>query len=210
MRFAGPVDGLVVHHSVTAITADPVADAQTVENVIYQRRFKSRFSMVAYSYLLHPDGTVFVGRGSAQRNGANRNQKGGPLNNSNTVSVCLIGDYRVDVVTDEQRRAFDGLVDELLHAGVLAKRNTVAHSTLAYTLCPAAGFEQLEITPVEDDDGDDEMVTCYDKLTGEAWVVADGKARPISDVDQWLATYEGPVRRANNMASVVADLYVIV
>ena len=54
------------------------------------------------------------------------------------------------------------------------------------------------------------MQTLVSNSTGEAWVVAGNRARPISDVDQWLRTFDGPVLRAHNMEYVVSDLYEIV
>ena len=204
--FTGPAKGVVVHHTVTTITDDPIDDARFVEQVTYDRNV---FAALPYSYLLHPDGTAFEGRGVSYQNGANRNDKGGQLSNSNTVSVALIGDYRTDLVTDRQRHAFDLLLGELYRSGdVVPNPVLTPHSALAYTECPAAALEQL-LTPALND-LEDAMQTLVSNSTGEAWVVAGNRARPISDVDQWLRTFDGPVLRAHNMEYVVSDLYEIV
>ncbi len=209
-RFRGPVAGVVVHHSVTRLTGDAIADARTVEHVIYKR---GGFSMIAYSYLLHPDGTVLEGRSSDYRNGANRNDKSGRYANSNTVSVCCIGDYRTDRITRAQQQAFARLMSDLRRDGIITvDADLLAHRDLAYTQCPAGAYDQLltAIPPVYDDDHDDEendMLTLIDSTTNEGWIAAGNIARKLSDPADWLATWEGPVRKHGNMRYVIGDLY---
>jgi hypothetical protein len=136
---------VVVHHSVTRLTGDAIADARTVENVIYKR---GGFSMIAYSYLSHPDGTILEGRSSDYRNGANRNDKGGRFANSNTISVCCIGDYRTDRITQPQQQSFAQLMSDLRRDGIITvDAELLAHRDLAYTQCPAGAYEQLLTEP---------------------------------------------------------------
>jgi peptidoglycan hydrolase-like protein with peptidoglycan-binding domain len=143
--------GVVVHHSVTKPTLDAVADARFVEQIIYNRRFKARFSMVAYNWLIHPDGTIFEGRGHIWRNAANVNKKGGPLGNSDTVSVCMIGDYRTDVITDAERTSFWWLVQHLQEIKTVQRDPAVVpHSELAYTACPSGAMDGLNQSPGPD------------------------------------------------------------
>lgn len=209
-RFRGPAQAVVVHHSVTRLTGDAIADARTVENVIYKR---GGFSMIAYSYLSHPDGTILEGRSADYRNGANRNDKGGPYANSNTVSVCCIGDYRTDKITQPQQQAFARLMSDLRRDGIITvDAELLAHRDLAYTQCPAGAYEQLltAIPPAYDDDHDDEdndMLTLIDTTTNEGWVVAGNVARKLYDPADWLAGWEGPVRKHVGMRYVIADLY---
>lgn len=211
--FKPPAAGVVVHHSVTAVTGDPVRDAQTVEQVIYDRRFSSGFAMVAYSFLLHPTGTLLEGRGANYRNGANKNDRGGSLSNSNTVSVCLIGDYRTDEVTVAQRATFRRLLSDLRRDGVVAVDGVIVpHSDLAYTECPSNGFAELTAgyRPVTDDDDEEtDMITLLDTTTGDAWVAAGNIARPLTDPVGWLAEWDGPVRAHPSMRHVIGDLYTI-
>lgn len=215
--FKPPAAAVVVHHSVTPVTDNAVRDAQTVEQVIYDRRYQSGFAMVAYNYLLHPNGTVLEGRGpwgggKGWRNGANKNERGGSLSNTNTVSVCLIGDYRTDTVTSAQRASFRQLLSDLRRDGIVAVDSVVVpHSNLAYTECPSAGFDQLitSYPPVTEDEEETDMVTLHDTTTGEAWVVAGNMARKLYDADGWLAQWEGPVRSHPNMRFVIGDLYTV-
>ncbi len=62
-------------------------------------------------------------------------------------------------------------------------------------------------TTDDDDEGITDMETLIDSTTGEAWVAANGKARPLSNVADWLATWTGPLRRSANMRFVIGDLY---
>ena len=213
LRRPSPSAALVVHHTVTGVTADPFADAQAVEAVIWSRRFSAGFTSVPYGWLLHPDGTLFTSRGTMYRNGANRATRAGvTLNNRNTMSVALIGNYLTRSVTIEQRRSFDMLRAELADHGHLSNpANVVGHNALAKTACPGNAVAQL-LEPVNPAGGmeGEEMETLVSTTSGEAWVTAGNRARPIHDVDQWLATFDGPVIRANNMEHVVDDLFDLV
>ena len=180
MRLKGEMSGIIVHHSVTKPTGDAAADARTVERIIYNRRFKSRFSMVAYSWLIHPDGSIFEGRGHLWRNGANTNKKGGSLSNSNTVSVCMIGDYRTDVITDVQRTSFWWLVQHLQGTRTVKTNPDIfPHSDLAWTACPSGAMDGLNQPLPEEED--DDMITCIDKLTNDAWVCSGTKMKHVID-----------------------------
>ena len=206
----GTASALVLHHTVTQPTIDPYFDARVVESVIWGRRFQAGFSSVPYSYLIHPDGTTFEARGVAWRNAANR--KGKPssaLNNHNTLSVALIGRYDRDgKVTTAQRRAFNTLSLDLAAAGHLGSpKSVVGHSALAYTACPGNALTQIIHAPNEELQG---METLVSNTNGEAWAVAGQRARKITNVSAWLASWDGPVLRANNMEHVVDDLYDVV
>lgn len=208
-----PASAIVIHHSVTKPTSSAIDDARKVEEIIYRRRIKSRFAMIAYNWMIHPDGTVFEGRGNTYRNGANNNTRGGSISNHNSVSVCFIGDYRTNLLTEAQRRSFWSLAEHLGETGAVSNTNSVVpHSAVARTACPAEAYSSLGNPIFGGDTGEEEeeMVTCIDKLSGDAWVVSSTKARKIQNVAQWMATWEGPVRRADNMQFVIKDLYEIV
>ena len=59
------------------------------------------------------------------------------------------------------------------------------------------------------DTGDD-MQTLVDSTTGEHWIAAAGKARPLSDPDAWMASWNGPTASSANMRHVVPSLYELV
>ena len=192
-RSSAPAAAAVVHHSVTRPTGSALAEVRAVEEVIYQRRIKSLFSMIAYCWLIHPDGTIYEGRGSTWRNGANRNTRqrvlswisNKILSNSNTVSVCLIGDYRTNDVTDAQRQAFWWLINDLERRGVLASATAVVgHGELSYTECPSRALDQLQAgetlitppteTPITHTKGGPNVELWIDtggRHNGEAWLI---------------------------------------
>lgn len=211
LRRPNPSAALVVHHTVTPTSANPIRDALRVEDVIWARRFSAKFTSVPYGWLLHPDGTLFTSRGTIYRNGANRaTRAGATLSNRNTMSVALIGNYEKQSVTIQQRRAFDTLRTELANLGFLTNRaNVVGHRALSFTACPGNALAQL-IEPDPIADSGEHMETLYSNTSGEAWVTAGNKARKIGDVNTWLRTFDGPVVRADNMEHVVADLYELV
>ena len=211
-RRQNPSAALVVHHTVTPVTSNAIADAQAVEDVIWSRRFSAGFTSVPYSWLLHPDGTMLASRGTVYRNGANKAARPGvTITNSNSMSVALIGNYETRSVTPQQRRSFDLLRAELADLGHLTNAaNVVGHNAVAFTACPGHAVVQLLHPKPDDTETEEQMETLVSKTTGEAWVTAGNRARPIRDVDQWLATFDGPVISAANMEHVVADLYELV
>lgn len=148
-RRSGQAAAVITHHSVTPVTDNPIGDAQTVENVIYARRFSAGFSSIPYGWLIHPDGTILEGRGINYRNAANRSTRSGvTLSNRNTVSVCLIGDYRHRDVTEAQRRAFQSLVTYLADLNVIGNASSISpHSALSRTVCDAGAYKQLSASP---------------------------------------------------------------
>lgn len=200
----GIAQAIVVHHAVITHSTDAFADARRVERIIYGRRLKSRFSMIAYSWLIHPDGTIFEARASTWRNGANNNTRRRILSrlpstkilsNGNTVSVCFIGDFRYDTVTTEARQAFWWLVNDLRRRGVTVETAAIVdHSELAFTECSAGAIHQLsEPAPApgpsipDTDDEDDTMpIQYYDPETKDQVVIwlDDEEPRPCYDVLQ--------------------------
>ena len=64
--------------------------------------------------------------------------------------------------------------------------------------------------PLPDEEEEDDMITLVDSTSGEGWTAANGKARPLSKVDEWLAGWDGPVRRSPNMRYVISSHYEIV
>ena len=59
------------------------------------------------------------------------------------------------------------------------------------------------------EDEEDDMITLHDTTENKAWVAANGKARPISNVNDWIAKFNGPIRSHPSMRFVVGDLYEI-
>ncbi|MEM9521551.1 MAG: N-acetylmuramoyl-L-alanine amidase [Actinomycetota bacterium] len=221
LRRRGVALAVIVHHSVTRASTSSLQSVRVVEEIIYQRRIRSRFSMIAYGWLIAPDGTVFEGRGATWRNGANNNTRGGSLSNGNTVSICFIGDFRTDTVTPAARQAFFELVAQLEADGVIAAdHQLLEHSELAHTECAAGALAQVFAgetpvpipQPIADDEEDDDMktpiVTYHDTSRRSAVVINhdNNTVRPISDVDAWLRTWTGPVVAADNLRLVLRDL----
>jgi len=76
-----PVSQVWIHHTVTAPTGDPCADARQVEDVLASRSLDP-----GYSYLIHPSGVVLEGAG---RNVGAHTAK----QNSRSYGLGFIGNY---------------------------------------------------------------------------------------------------------------------
>lgn len=90
--------GLWLHHSVTNATADPARDARTIANIGMQR-----FGRMSYSFVVHPDGTIFEG----QNGHVGAHTRG---QNSTSQAVCCVGNFEKDAVTPEMAAAIRLLV----------------------------------------------------------------------------------------------------
>jgi len=139
------VKGAVIHHSVTVNSGDSISDARTVERVIWGRRIKSKFAMVAYNFLITVDGTVFEGRGFKWRNGANNRTRilAPLLTNRTTISICFVGNYHPGVAgvatitpTPQQIKAAAALIRHGVSTGQIKPNpQIVPHSKLHATAC---------------------------------------------------------------------------
>lgn len=136
---------VVLHHSVTDTTGrSSHQQAQDIEQVIYDRRRRSRFSMVAYSFIVATDGTLFEGRGVTYRNGANNDTKNTGYTNTNTMSVCFAGNYQPGVAgvpelqpTPAQLRAVGDLAGWLhLAKELTGDYEILPHRHVHATACP--------------------------------------------------------------------------
>ena len=117
-----------------------------------------------------------------------------------------------------------GVINAIRYCGSLLKNQEQLHDTLdhsAFKATECAGtsvrenlhlmqppFRAFPINGPEEDE--DEMITLIDTRDGRGWVCANGKARPLNNVTAWLDKWDGPVRRADYMAAVVAALFEIV
>lgn len=133
----------IVHHAVTDTTGrSPFEQIQDIEEIIYRRRIRSRFSMIAYSWPIATDGTVFAGRAHVYRNGANNDTKRTGFTNSNTSSICFAGNYEpgagppVLIPTEAQLRSAARVIAWERSVGLMVDVSPVKpHSDVHKTAC---------------------------------------------------------------------------
>ena len=136
---ARPVRALVVHHSVTTATGNPVAEVRHVEEVIRNRK---KFGMIAYNYVIASNGAVFEGRGLRYGNGANKARRGAAYSNRDTLSVCFVGRFHLDPAPKERLdRQITACQDLLRHLNENElKSNPIrvvcGHRDVSATSCP--------------------------------------------------------------------------
>ncbi len=116
---------IVIHHS-----ASPDVSATEIHRWHLQRGW----SGIGYHFVIRKDGTVEKGR-PLETVGAHA----GPDNNSDSIAVCLTGDFTQAPPADEQMAALHSLVLWLktLYPSGLA---VVRHCDLAATECPGSLF----------------------------------------------------------------------
>lgn len=102
-----PVGTVWVHHSVTTPTDDPFADFRVVDRIHQQQ-----LGGVAYSYLIHPDGTI--GEGQGTNIGAHTLDW-----NDRAFGICFIGNYMDVEPSAAAIDAFRWLRDDLAATGLL-------------------------------------------------------------------------------------------
>lgn len=102
-----PVSVLWAHHSVTIPTDDAFADFRVVDRIHQQQ-----LGGVAYSYLIHPNGTI--GEGQGTNIGAHTLDW-----NDRSFGVCFIGNYMIAEPSTEAIGAFRWLRDDMVATGLL-------------------------------------------------------------------------------------------
>lgn len=96
-----PAVAVWVHHSVTVPTDDPFADFRTIDRI-----HRQTLGGVAYSYLIHPNGTI--GEGQGTNIGAHTADW-----NDRSFGVCFVGNYTDVEPSVESIRSFRWLRDDL-------------------------------------------------------------------------------------------------
>lgn len=125
--FSLPVGRFFVHHSVTEPTGDAAADVRALQRIAFGRGFAD----ISYSFVVHPNGQLFEGRGwgvvGAHTEGYN----------SSAHAVVLIGNYENMQPTTPQLDAIRWLIAEGRRlnkhsSGVLIQ----PHRAVGSTACP--------------------------------------------------------------------------
>lgn len=85
------VSHLIIHHSATSNTASDYV--QVVRNIYLYHVNSNGWDDVGYNYLIAPDGTLFAGRDGQGKEGDNIKGAHFCGKNSNTMGVCLLGNF---------------------------------------------------------------------------------------------------------------------
>lgn len=132
-----PASRVFIHHSVTAVSSDPLADQRVIERIGLQR-----FGQFSYSYNIHPrDGEILEGCGL--RRGAHTAGQ-----NSSSFGICWVGDYTHRVPKVQQLDATRWLIYELKRRGMLrADAMILGHRDTGFaTACPGAKLHAMLTT----------------------------------------------------------------
>lgn len=168
-----PAREVWLHHSVTKVTADPLADMRAIDAIGIQR-----FGHVSYSWCFHPDGTVLEGAGL--RVGAHTAGR-----NSTSFGFALIGDYTRRNITPAQADAVRAMIAQLIKTRSLRPGTypTGGHRDLKATACPGdrayallPGLRVPWIAPTKEEDV--ALVDVMADPRGGVWaLMADGTVR---------------------------------
>lgn len=146
-----PVSEAWLHHSVTRLTYDPIADMRAIERVGEQR-----FGRFSYSYAYHrPSRSVLVGAGDTV--GAHTGGR-----NSRSLGVVLIGNYDNEALDDAAVADLAELFRWLVDTGRLRPGTypTGGHRDLKSTACPGgrayARLDDIRNAEVDDMFSDDD------------------------------------------------------
>jgi N-acetylmuramoyl-L-alanine amidase len=145
-----------IHHSVTNPTGDPRADARQIQNFHMDSR---KYSDIAYTLLVHPDGTVLEGRtvGGQAAQGAHTSGY-----NSKSIAICAIGNYEVSSVPN---KLIAGINEALAYAidkkWVTENPKIRPHSDVGFTACCGKNLKK-RLNEIGVNEGEDMSA---DKLT---------------------------------------------
>lgn len=128
-----PASAVFVHHSVTAVTADPYLDMRAIEKIGI-----GRFNQFSYSFVIHPhDGEILEGCGT--KRGAHTAGR-----NSSAFGICWAGNYDDRAPKTQQIDATRWLIAELGRQGHLAPgADILGHRDVMATACPGAKLYEI-------------------------------------------------------------------
>ena len=124
------VDTVFIHHSVSKVTKDPKADTRQIQNFHMDSR---NYTDIAYTLLVHPDGTVLEGRtvGGQAAQGAHTSGY-----NSKSVAICAIGNYETDKVPDKLIAGINEALAYAINKKWVEDNPTIRpHSDVGFTAC---------------------------------------------------------------------------
>ena len=107
IKAIGKVSKVFIHHTVSNPSSDPAKDAREIQNFHMNSR---GYADIAYTWLVHPDGTVIEGRmiGDKAAQGAHT------LNhNSTSIAISAIGNYEEN---EPSETLMQGMRDALQYA----------------------------------------------------------------------------------------------
>lgn len=114
---------IVLHHTAGTRPSTRGAAMSTIRAVQTFHQNTKRWTDIAYNYLVTPDGELVEGRGDRFQNGANTPR------NTDTLSVCLLGNMNRDPFTDAEKATVAAVAE---HLGL----PVVPHSDIGATACP--------------------------------------------------------------------------
>lgn len=132
---------IVLHHTVTGQPATIDAATATVQQIDREHLAKTEpdgrptYSDIAYNLLVGPD-VVYIGRGPTINDGATDNDV-----TTDTVSISVLGDYRIDIVTPPYRAAIDAAVR--LCRDVWGPLPVRPHHDFYNTACPGPHLDAI-------------------------------------------------------------------
>lgn len=118
---------IILHHTASA--------SATVES-IHNDHLKRGWAGIGYHYLIQPDGTIDEGR-PIKYTGSHC-----AGNNTSSIGIALVGDFRKTKPTEEQIDSLNLLVAELKDQVHTIKR-VLNHNDLYKTLCPVINLKAM-------------------------------------------------------------------
>jgi hypothetical protein len=123
-----PAAEVWIHHTVSKVTANPHADWRAVQDIAFGRGFND----ISYSYGVHPDGTILVGRGdNVGAHTAGRNTK--------AIGIVFIGNLSTSKPTPQAMDSARWLITHLKAGGKLTNHAVLMghrQNPLSPSQCP--------------------------------------------------------------------------
>lgn len=175
-----------VHHSVTneptGLTGQALIDAERAHmRLLQQIAFDRGFSDISYCYIIFKSGRVYEGRGKTV--GAHT------LGHNMELGVCFAGNYEVDTLTTDQKKALTALRAKLGITGAIK-----AHCSVYATACPGKNVRtalgltcgtrgaEIPAEPQDHEEGDISLEDAETKVTENELVDEQGEESfPASD-----------------------------
>lgn len=208
-----PVDKVFLHHTVTNVTEDPIADATTVNDVD-----QGRFGKVSYSWLVHEPSRSWIECEGLHR-GAHTIDNAGHSLNYVAFGVGVIGNYQNDVPGVPTLKPSSTLLS-LIADGIreyvlphvqkdwtlLGHRDVYATACCGDLLYPHLGAIRTLIDNPSAPAPEDDMATLIRTPSdGKVWCLSAAGRWHVKDAAQELPLVEWNIIKGTSVTSLTAE-----
>lgn len=143
-KFAGPIPFVIIHHSYQPGACQSGAEcARAMQSMQHFHQQDRGWNDIGYSFGVGGDGRIYQGRGF------NVVGAHAPRYNDRSVGICMIGDWRYELPSQDMISAVQTLIEYGVQMNIIAANYTlIGHRQVRPTECPGDRlFQEIQSWP---------------------------------------------------------------